>query len=259
MTGSAPSVLPEQIPILVLHARSLSERAAPLIGELSKISNVWGWVFDFDAADITAEIERRWFKPEAPLSVGQKSCAMKHVAALQRVRDMAWEKAIIFEDDVLIGDNFAGNLAQVLDEARRLWLPPFVIHLGSASNFYVPAADLRPGQLLYRGTRGRNSEAYVIGAAAATLRLDWLETHKISEPIDLMFNAGDAATGIDIIWTEPPLAEQGSLTGRFPSSLDPKQRRRAVLRFQFPIQKLRRKYLKRWIHAFIEKIGLPTG
>ena len=259
MTGYPPSVLPEQIPILVLHSRSLSERAAPLIRELSKISNVWGWVFDFEVAEITAEIERRWFKPDAPLSMRQKSCAMKHIAALQRVRDMTWEKAIIFEDDVLIADNFGVKLALVLDEAKRLWSLPFVIHLGSATNFYVPAPELRPGQMLYRGTRGRNAEAYVIGAKTASLRLDWLEKHKISEPIDLMFNASDAATGIDMIWTEPPLAEQGSLTGRFPSSLDPKRRRRIVLRFQFAIQKLRRKYLKRWIHAFIEKIGLAAG
>lgn len=259
MTGSAPLVLPDQIPILVIHSRSLSERAAPLIGELSKITNFWGWVFDFEVTEITAEIERRWFTPDAPLSMRQKSCAMKHIAALQRVRDMAWEEAIIFEDDVLIDDNFGVKLAQVLDEAKRLWSPPFVIHLGSATNFYVPAAELRPGQMLYRGTRGRNAEAYVIGAKAAALRLDWLQKHKISEPIDLMFSASDAATGIDMIWTEPPLAEQGSLTGRFASSLDPKGRQRLILRLQFPVQKLRRKYLKRWLHAFIEKINLPTG
>jgi glycosyl transferase, family 25 len=90
----------------------------------------------------------------------------------------------------------------------------------------------------------------VLGATEAQARLNWISRHPLREPIDISFNTGDPAMGIPFLWSEPPLAEQGSLNGMFKSSLQSKGRQSKLrLRLQFAVQKFRRKKLKRWLSA----------
>lgn len=242
------------LPTYVIHARSLPERVPHITRQLAKAGLSASWVTDFDASDLTADIEEQWFSPGVQLSRGQKSCAMKHILAMQMIRDSKADRALILEDDVLLADDFLTKLQRALDESTE-WQRPFVISLGSGTNFYTPATQLLPGKTLYVGSKNRNAEAYVIGAAEAALRLTWIEKHRLSDPIDIAYNTADKDANIQIVWTEPPLAEQGSLTGKFQSSLDPKNRNRYLLRLQFPVQKFRRKYVKRWVNGVISRFS----
>jgi glycosyl transferase family 25 len=165
---------------------------------------------------------------------------------MQRIRERGQDLALVFEDDAQLVPDFCAQLARVMEEAKR-WPRPRILHLGAATNFYTPAAQLRPGQLVYVGNRVRNMEAYVLGAVEAEARLDWISRHPMHEPIDIAFNTADPALGIPFLWPEPPLAEQGSLNGLFKSSLDRKGHGQARLRVQFAVQKFRRRYLKRWL------------
>ncbi len=243
------------LPIYVIHARSLPERVAHLTNELRKAGLSAHWITDFDVADLTTEIENRWFNPDSLLSKGQKSCALKHITAMQRISESKAEYALVLEDDVMLVDDFILKLRRALDEATE-WQRPFALNLGIGTNFYTSAAQLVPGKMLYTGLQNRNAEAYVIGATEAGLRLKWITEHRLSDPIDIAYSAADTAMNIQILWTEPPLAEQGSLTGKFQSSLDPKNRHRYLLRLQFPVQKFRRKYMKRWVHAVTSRFSL---
>ncbi len=234
------------LPAYVIHARSLPEREDHIRQQLARAGIAFEWVLDLDADDITPEVERVYFQPGANLTPGQKSCALKHIVAMQRIRDRAQDAALIFEDDAFLVPDFTARLQRVLHEAER-WPRPRILHLGAATNFYTPAAQLRPGQLLYEGNRVRNMEAYVLGAVEAKARLDWIARHPLDEPIDIAFNRGDPDMGIPFLWSEPPLAEQGSLNGMFKSSLNLKEQAQLRLRLQFAVQKFRRRYLKRWL------------
>jgi glycosyl transferase, family 25 len=240
---------PSMLPAYVIHAKSLPERRDHIQRELDRAGIPFEWVLDFDADEITPEADAAWFAPGADLTIRQKSCALKHVVAMQRIADRGQDMALIFEDDAQLVPDFAERLKRVLDEAVR-WPRPRILHLGAATNFYTPASQLRPGQIIYPGNRVRNMEAYVLGAIEAQARLDWIARHPMTEPIDIAFNTGDPAMGIPFLWPEPPLAEQGSLNGVFKSSLDRKDHGRLRLSIQFAVQKFRRRYLKRWL-------GLP--
>jgi glycosyl transferase family 25 len=233
------------LPAYVIHAKSLPERKDHIQRELDRAGIPFEWVLDFDADEITPESDAAWFAPGAELTLRQKSCALKHIVAMQRIRDRKQDLALIFEDDAQLVSGFTDRLQRVLEDATR-WPRPRILHLGAASNFYTPAAQLRPGQIVYPGNRVRNTEAYVLGAVEAQARLDWIARHPMTKPIDIAFNASDPAMGIPFLWPEPPLVEQGSLTGLFNSSLDHQSRGRAWLRLQFAVQKFRRRYLKRW-------------
>lgn len=243
------------LPTYIIHARSLPDRVEHITRELTKAGLTAKWVTEFDASDLTTQIERQWFQPGCFLSQGQKSCALKHIVAMQQIRDSGADQALILEDDVILVDDFSAKLQRALDESRE-WQRPFVLNLGSATNFYTAATELLPGKMLYLGPKNRNAEAYVIGARDAALRLKWIADHRLIEPIDIAYNAADHDMNIQIIWTEPSLAEQGSLTGKFQSSLDPKKRNRYLLRLQFPVQKFRRKYVKRWMNGITSRFSL---
>ncbi|GEM_PF-141780 len=238
------------LPAYVVHSKSLPERSAHIQRELDRVGIPFEWVLDFEVDEITPEVDARYFEPGAPLSMRQKSCALKHVVAMQRIRDRKHDLALIFEDDAQLVPDFAERLEQVLAEAER-WPRPRILHLGAATNFYTPARDLRPGQTVYAGNRVRNMEAYVLGAQEAAARLDWIAAHPMREPVDIALNEGDPAMGIPFLWPEPPLAEQGSLNGVFESSLSTKGHSQLHLRVQFAVQKFSRRYLKRWLRRAI--------
>jgi glycosyl transferase family 25 len=238
--------LSKSLPAYVIHCKSLPERAAHIRRELDRVGIPFEWVLDYDPEEITPEIEKTYFAPSSNLSIRQKSCALKHIVAMQRIRDRRQDLALVFEDDAQLVADFTNKLDRVLDEAGQ-WPRPRILHLGTASNFYTPLADLRPGQLIYRGSRVRNMEAYVLGAIEAQARLDWIARNPMVDPVDIAFNTGDPAMGIPFLWPEPPLAEQGSLNGLFRSSLTHKTRSRLRLRLQFTVKRLRwRRKLKRW-------------
>jgi glycosyl transferase family 25 len=235
------------LPAYVIHAKSLPERAVHIRRELEKAGISFEWVLQHDASEITPDLEKIYFQPGADLTPGQKSCALKHIAAMQLIRDRGQDLALIFEDDAFLVRDFRSKLEAVLREAEQ-WPRPRIVHLGAATNFYTPASELRPGRLIYEGNRVRNMEAYALGTVEAKARLDWLERNPMNEPIDIALNRGDPEMGIPFLWPEPPLAEQGSLNGAFKSSLDRKERGRLRLCLQFAVQKFRRKRLKRWLN-----------
>ncbi|KIZ46844.1 hypothetical protein OO17_06065 [Rhodopseudomonas palustris] len=232
------------LPAYVIHAKSLPERTDHIQRELDRAGIAFEWVLDFDADEIPSDVDQAYFAEGADLTLRQKSCALKHICAMQRIRERDQDLALVFEDDAQLVPDFVARLKLVLADAER-WPRPRILHLGAATNFYTPAAQLRPGQLVYPGNRVRNMEAYVLGAAEAEARLDWIARHPMHEPIDIVFNTGDPAMGIPFLWPEPPLAEQGSLNGAFKSSLDRKGHGQTRLRIQFAVQKFRRRYLKR--------------
>jgi glycosyl transferase family 25 len=234
------------LPAYVIHAKSLPERTDHIRGELHRAGIPFEWVLDYDVGEIPIEVENKYFHPDTDLTPGQKSCALKHIVAMQRICDRGQDLALIFEDDALLVPDFMAKLKPILAESRH-WSRPRILHLGAATNFYTPASAIQPGRLVYEGSRVRNMEAYALGAIEARARLDWLAQNPLRDPIDIAFNAGDPAMGIPFLWPEPPLAEQGSLNGVFQSSLNRKKQTRLRLRIQFAIQKFRRRKLKRWL------------
>jgi glycosyl transferase family 25 len=64
----------------------------------------------------------------------------------------------------------------------------------------------------------------------------------MSHPIDNQFDVMDRKIGIQMLWLEDPVVEQGSKNGRFITAID-KQHPRWLQWLQFHAEKLRRKWL----------------
>jgi glycosyl transferase family 25 len=226
--------------ILIINVKAFVERRRHVEAQLARFGLHGEFVHEFDADEITPDLDRRWFAGEE-LNRGQKSCALKHVAVLQRVVERSWQHCLVLEDDVVLADGFPEGalaaLAETRDEPR-----PYVIYLGAGGNFYTPASQRRPGQRIYPATKGRFADSYIIGAQEAALRLARIEAQPMTKPIDVVFDTIDRAAGIRCLWLEDPVVEQGSKLGVFRTSLEAAPPN-WLQGLRYRLERLRRKYL----------------
>jgi glycosyl transferase family 25 len=234
-------------PVYVIHAAHFEDRGAHMKQALGQLGIVFEFVADFDPKDITEEVEQKYFAPGVSMSMGAKSCALKHVRVMELMAERQEAKALVLEDDLVFDQHFVDWLLVFLKEAAN-FAPGYTIQLGCANNMYVPGRQLQKNQHLYLQKEVRAGEAYLIEAQAANQRLDWIYKNKISLPIDHLFNLLDSELGLSIYWSDPTLVEQGSMNGLFKTSLDDGRINKSALRLKlkFAWQRLRKKYIYRW-------------
>jgi len=226
--------------ILIINVKSFVERRRHVEAQLARFRLRGEFIHEFDADEITADVDRRWFAGDQ-LNRGQKSCALKHVVVLQRVIERGWQHCLVLEDDVVLAHDFPEGvraaLAETRDEPR-----PYVIYLGAGGNFYTPASQRQPGRRIYPATKGRFTDSYIIGAQEAALRLARIEAQPMVKPIDVVFDTVDRAAGIRFLWLEDPVVEQGSKLGVFRTSLEAAPPN-WLQGLRYRLERLRRKYL----------------
>lgn len=240
---SRSAALPDNLgldAILVINVRRFVERRRHVEAQLARFGLTGAFVHEHDADDITPDEDARWFAG-TELNRGQKSCALKHVAALQRVVASGWQRCLVLEDDVVLADDFADGVRAALSETRDT-PRPYVIYLGAGGNFYTPASQRVPGQRIYEGNRGRFADSYIIGAQEAALRLARVQSRPMTKPIDVVFESVDRAVGIHFLWLEDPVVEQGSKLGLFETSLEPSLPN-WLQALRYRVERLRRKHL----------------
>jgi len=226
--------------ILIVNAKHFVERRRHVEAQLARFGLRGEFIHEHDADEIDAELDRRFFTG-GELNRGQKSCALKHVEALQRIAGHGWQRCLVLEDDVVLADGFIEGVEAALAETRDL-PHPFVVYIGAGGNFYTPASERRPGRRVYEAGKGRFADSYIAGAEEARLRLALIRERPMHKPIDVTFETIDRQAGIRFLWLEDPVVEQGSKLGLFRTSLE-----RAApnwlqaLRYRF--ERLRRKYL----------------
>jgi glycosyl transferase, family 25 len=206
--------------IYVLNVKKFTDRRVFMEQQLAEAGLQAEFIFDWDADELTDDIVERYFAKNNNLSAAQKSCALKHITALQKVAESGSEFVLILEDDAVFAKRFSLGLRRALTQSEQ-FSPPKVIYIGSGGNFFTPKSQRKPGQYLYLGARGRFADSYIIDSYTAQKRLDWISTHKVSIPIDNQFEQLDQEVGIKIVWLEEPVVEQGSKNGLFDSTLEP--------------------------------------
>lgn len=226
--------------IYVLNVKKFTERRLFMEQQLCEYELSAEFIFDWDIDDLDAETNNLYFSGDK-LSPAQKSCAMKHVCVLQKIAAANTEFNLVLEDDAVFSRDFKAGLQHALEQSEQ-FNSDKVIFIGSGGNFFTPKSQRNAGQYLYKGSRGRFTDSYIISGSTAQKRLDWINTNKISVPIDNQFDIIDKDLGIQILWLEDPVVEQGSKNGLFNSAIEsaPPQRIQSLL---FAFEKLKRKYI----------------
>ncbi|MEY3807818.1 MAG: hypothetical protein RI893_794 [Pseudomonadota bacterium] len=227
--------------IYVLNVKQFTERRVFMEKQLAKHGLEAEFIFEWDADELTEEVNKRYFAKDNNLSAAQKSCALKHITAFEKIVESQNGFALILEDDAIFAQDFSLGLQRALIQSGQ-FSGEKIIYIGSGGNFFTPKSQRKPGQYLYLGTRGRFTDSYLIDKATAQKRLDWILRHKISDPIDNQFDKIDQQLDIKILWLEDPVVEQGSKNGLFSSGIElapPTW----LQRWLFGFEKLKRKYI----------------
>ena len=171
--------------IYVINVRSDVERRKHVENQLAQFKLKGEFIHECDIPDLNQQVLDAYFKEE-DMSLAQKSCAMKHFSALKRILANGDRLALVLEDDVVFANDFVKSICLGLKEVES-FTHPFVIFIGSGGNFYTPKKLRKPNQKLYKATRGRFADCYILDFRAAKIRADWIRRNKINQPIDNQF------------------------------------------------------------------------
>lgn len=106
-------------PVLVINLRSSQDRWAKVSAELTRGGLVFERHEAVDGRRMSAEELKACapWNPSAyfkPLSPGEVGCFLSHISVAERIVREGWERALVLEDDILLGDDFLARLRDLL-------------------------------------------------------------------------------------------------------------------------------------------------
>jgi GR25 family glycosyltransferase involved in LPS biosynthesis len=168
------------------------------------------WVIEFDKEVLKKEeLEKNYPKIFTPMSFSgnrilkmtEISLALKHKYVLEEVVKNNYQNVMVFEDDVLFGDNFSKVLDLYL---KQLPFDYDFFWIGSCCNLHVE--NTRPDIFVYENNGSRCTHAYIISNQACKKILDYF--NQICEPIDYFFNKAINNLRLKNYWAEPDIVSQ---------------------------------------------------
>lgn len=231
----------DQIFTRVCHVKSgYEDRERHILKEFGRRGVPVNFYTEWDREDITDTMRVSLTGADA-LSAAALSLAMKHIGIWREFLKSGKPYCLVFEDDVFLARDFVSKLKACIIE---LGSPErkSVVYLGNGSNYYVAWKNLRKGQRLYPAKHARCTDSYLITRPVAESRCAWFATNKISTTIDHLIEKVDPMIGVEMLWFERPIVEQGSENGAFRSAIIDKKRPLWVKRLEWNWKKYRRRF-----------------
>ena len=236
--------------VFILSVRTFEDRIKHVKQQMALHQIPYQFIFDFDIPELNSEILLNTFETLNVLDRPQQSLVLKHIHAWRLCVEHNFKNILVFEDDVILKPNFVSRLNDAVNDLERKQ-NPYLLYLGGADT-KVPDSFLLSEEDIVEQPIA-TSEAYVTNFMASKRRLEWLNNHKVKVPSDFLLRTMDPLCGIVQYWMKEHIAEQGSVTGVFESSLDRQRRKHSFLfnylRYQW--QKINRKKLRK-MYAIIK-------
>lgn len=146
---------------------------------------------------------------------------LSHLKAYKKILENNLEYAIILEDDVIINDDFDINLNDLINN-----IPKDYDCIFFGSSFKIKDLDYMTfetstfvSDFLYKKELGtsRTADAYIVSNKAAKKLVD--NINEIALPIDFSLTYFFRHLNMNIYWREPGFISQGSMIGKYRSSL----------------------------------------
>lgn len=133
-----------------------------------------------------------------------------------------YESALIFEDDVILSDNFNDKLNKYMTQLPKDY---DMLFIGDGCNLHIESHLLSPNKYIYEkysyGGFTRCADSYIISKKCAIKLCDYIKnlTDKINLPIDCWLTTAARDNNFKVYWAEPTIVTQGSQNGLFQTSL----------------------------------------
>jgi GR25 family glycosyltransferase involved in LPS biosynthesis len=209
--------------IFVLHYSKLVERKKHIIEQFKKNSIIdYEFIERYDAGKIIEEESNLFtdtYKKET------MSLHLKHFYVYKEIAEK-YESGLIFEDDVILCEDFMVFLQSYLSELDDYDM----LFIGSGCNLHIDKDRINPNQHIYRKSlyptslegdgASRCCDSYIVTNKCAKKLCDYISNgiNKISKPVDLWLNDAARDNQFEVFWAEPSIVIQGSECGLFHSS-----------------------------------------
>jgi GR25 family glycosyltransferase involved in LPS biosynthesis len=209
------------IKIFILHYSKLTERKKCILEQFKRnnISN-FEFIEKYDKDEITEE-ESNIFDKNYKKST--MSLHLKHNYVYKQIAEK-YENALIFEDDVILCDNFVKILQLFMYQLPDNY---DMLFIGNGCNLHIPQSELIPNKYIYSkclyptswGGDGatRCSDSYIVSNKCAKVLCKCIDNlqNKIKLPIDWWLNETARQNNFKVYWAEPTLVMQGSQNGTY--------------------------------------------
>ncbi len=210
-------------PTLVIHVAKFKERAASIEQQMKQAGMYFQYILKGDMEEINDEVLARYFKDGrdniyrvSPIT----SCALKHLYAYELILGNDLPGALILEDDAILDKDFRKKFDQSMKEYEERWADePVIISYENSALVFVPRSQRKAGQMLYPGDKDRYAGGYFINHLAVKAILDDVKENKCELAIDGYHNYLLHKGIIKYLWCHPTIIQQGTVIGRFSSSL----------------------------------------
>jgi GR25 family glycosyltransferase involved in LPS biosynthesis len=212
--------------ILVIHYDKLVERKRHMLNEFQKHNLENSEFVSNHGKDRITLKEKSRFKN---LTDGEISLMLHHFECYKIISEK-YDYAIIFEDDVILADDFRNKIEKYISELPDDW---DMLFFGEGHGVHIPKFRLIPDVNIYKkmtdlknnipgGIDGstRCADSYIVSKKCAQRMVQVLNSIKIiSIPLDHLLNKINHFCRFNIYWAEPTLAIQGTSNGMFKTSV----------------------------------------
>ena len=210
--------------IFVLHYSKLVDRKTHILSQFKK-QNITDYEFieKYDNEDLE-DSDMLLF--DKCMSKSMMSLMNKHFYAYKLISEK-YEHALIFEDDVILNDNFIDILNNYITQLPENF---DMLFIGDGCNLHIEEDKLIPYKNIYEkclyptswGGDGasRCSDSYIISKNCANKLCEYINNLncKINLPSDWWLNVAARNNNFKVYWAEPTIVTQGTQNGLFTSS-----------------------------------------
>ena len=206
--------------IFIIHYKKLIDRKNHILKQFEKYN-----ITDFEFIEIDRDelqkydlsiFEKNFINPE-------KAIFLSHYYAYTQIKDN-YEEGLIFEDDVILSENFISIFNNYLKELPSDY---DMLFIGDGCNLHIPKDKLIANKYIYEkcleatdwGGDGcsRCTDSYLVNKKCAIKLCEYINniTYKINICIDWWLNKAARDINFKIYWAEPTIVSQGTQTGLY--------------------------------------------
>lgn len=215
-----------QFVIYVVTTRHHHQRHESIKQQFQNYNLGFQFIEEFDA-DMISKSDLKGIDPDRLSKTNSISAVLKHmrgqILLLEEPDEVKY--ALIVEDDLILYPNFKKRLTAVIEAITKKHLQEFLIFIGGGDNKRDRSSFFKDSNEILEGVI-TTAEAYIIDRFSAAKRTAWINHNKINAPADHFLKSLDEILGVNTFVIASPLATQGSITGRFNSTLDDYRQRK---------------------------------
>ena len=214
-----------QMKIFIIHYKKLTERKQSILSQFKKynISN-----YEFIEIDRDELHEHNTDIFDKNFGNALTAISLSHYFAYKQIIEK-YDNAIIFEDDVILHDDFINILKKYFIELPSDYDALFI---GNGCNLHVAPCNLCENKHIYKrplyykeGILADNgltrcADSYIISKKCCIKLYDYINNlqNKINESIDAWLEIALMKNNCNVYWAEPTIVTQGSQNGEFDRS-----------------------------------------